>query len=763
MMEESVVQLTGDIDLRVDTRPIDRLEHKLRGLMRLSDAIGRKIGKNLSPDGRAMNKLAAQTKQQFAVQMQASKFALVQQQQQTKLGTLQTKQALEQAKVKKAEQAAAVASATAQRRAQLDQLKAQGATLANKMKSLRLSDLEARIKARQQRAERNARRAPQAQTRFRNPFHGGGGAGRGGLSGHAGRLANNFGGFGRGSGYARPHTPSGGRSGSGARVGAGVGFPALGGLAMAATGAAVALAAMAAVAFKFVSEAERAANAQQIRNAQFKAATGSEEGAKGMEARYQKLADYLGLNANEGGRDYAKLTGALSKKFGVDQAEKTASGIMSYGKAQGMTQDEMKLLNRGLLQSLGKNQLYAEEWTGQISEHLGANANQYGAEAYQRAIGGKKTGQAAEDQFRKDREDKKIRGDVLQKFLKEFGDVLAAHANDGGALDVARQTQESRKARFANQMSENLTHAYNNSGLKEATGPMYENAQGLLKALGPQFDKFATWSADSVKMLSQGLKLATEFVDALNSSKPDAMNDYFNPESIKAFKSAWNDFTASMQDRFKVLGELWTELFGETTAKGFASGVLDVLTFILKAFNGISNVISSIIKESVAFVQWAKKNVPGLGGSETAGQDAIATPGNTKTAPGTSMLAPKGNQTGTPAKPEVPATQPAQAPLVVPQTPSIIPPAVKANMAVMSVPPASAVNPPVVQPAPTTNNTTVNNNVTVQAPNIKIDGSNHTPEEIAQALGSKLQGLATKAVEDSWKQAAASQVDRYGQ
>ncbi|PKA72879.1 hypothetical protein ATI02_5980 [Pseudomonas baetica] len=493
MTEESVVQLTGDILLKVDTRPIDRLEHKLRGLMRLSDAIGRKIGKNLTPDGRAMNKLAAQTKQQFAAQMQASKFTLAQQQQQTKLGSLQAKQSLEQIKVRKAEQAHAVAAATAQRRAQLDQVRTQGALLANKMKALRLTDLESRLKARQLRADRNARRAPQAQTRFRNPFHGGGGVGRGGyarvgLAGHAGRLANHFGGFGRNGGSGgipRPHMPSGGRSGSGGRVSSAVGgFPALGGLAMAATGATVALAAMAAVAFKFVSEAERAANAQQQRNAQFKVAAGSEEGAKGMEARYQKLADYLGLNANEGGRDYAKLTGALAKKGGVAQAEATASGIMSYGKAQGMTQDEMKLMNRGLLQALGKNQLYAEEWTGQISEHLGANANQYGAEAYQRAIGGKKTGQEAEDQFRKDREDRKIRGPVLQAFIKELGAVLGKHANDGGALDVARQSQESRKARFANQLSENMTHAYNNSGLKEATGPMYENAQGLLKALG---------------------------------------------------------------------------------------------------------------------------------------------------------------------------------------------------------------------------------------------------------------------------------------
>ena len=100
-------------------------------------------------------------------------------------------------------------------------------------------------------------------------------------------------------------------------------------------------------------------------------------------------------------------------------------------------------------------------------------------------------------------------------------------------------------------------------------------------------------------------------------------------------------------------------------------------------------------------------------------------------------------------------------PLVVPKVDSLVTPSVKANMEVMSVPPMSPVNPPVVQPVATTNNTTVNNHVTVQSPNIKVEGASHTPEEIASALGSKLQGLATKAFEDSLKGTAAQQVNRY--
>ncbi|MNG31103.1 hypothetical protein D3C84_1168500 [compost metagenome] len=73
----------------------------------------------------------------------------------------------------------------------------------------------------------------------------------------------------------------------------------------------------------------------------------------------------------------------------------------------------------------------------------------------------------------------------------------------------------------------------------------------------------------------------------------------------------------------------------------------------------------------------------------------------------------------------------------------------------------SPVNPPVVQPVATTNNTTVNNHVTVQSPNIKVEGSNLTPEEIAKALGSHIQGETKKAIGGMLNGAAASQVNRF--
>ena len=766
MIEESVVQLTGDIDIRVDTRPIDRLEHKLRALMRLSDTFGRKLSKNLSPDGRAMNKLAQQKKAEFATQMQASKFTLATQQQQAKLNTLQTKQALEQAKVKKAEQASAIAAATAKRKADADNIRAQGALLQNKMKSLRLSDLEERIKARQLRAERLIRaKTPQARTGFRNPFHGGGGTGRGGysplsggLSGHAGRMAHNSGGFGGGGRSYSTSTRPSSSGGASFGIGAGASF---GGLAAAATAASVAIAAMTAAAFKFVSEAEKADNAKQLRNAQFKTATGSDEGAKRMEVRYQKLSDYLGLDANEGGRDYGKLTGALAKRMGVDQSEKTAEGIMSYGKAQGMSGEEMKNMNRGLLQALGKNQLYAEEWTGQIAEHLGANANQFGAEAYQNAIGGKLTGQAAADQFMKDRKDGKIKGDVLVSFMKQLGIILGQHANDGGALDVARHSQESRKNRISNQMSENLTHAYGTSGLKEATGPLYESIGQLLKSLGPQFDSFAKGTTEFVNSLTSATKSLVRFIDVMNSTSDAAKKEkegYVSKGSQDRYAKASEQFDKDFGKLGDILGKIWSDISGTKVGEGafdglanFWSSTLTELSFIARGLNQVVDALLWVAKKfgyEVSYPQTALKTEPGAGVRPIQPGEKRPT-----TAVQDFMQMPQKSQ-------EPNSTIPAQ-PLVVPMTPDLISPSTKAQMGFMKYSPA--INPPVIQPAAVTNTTTVTNTVTVQSPNITIEGSTHSPEEIAKAMGLEFAQISQKQIEDTFNGAAAQQTNRYGQ
>ncbi|MDN7141985.1 hypothetical protein KC131_15160 [Pseudomonas sp. JQ170] len=577
MMSQEIVRLTGKLSLDVDMRQMIAFEKKLAALQRRLQEFGKAANKKLKlqvcADAGNLHKQlkqnAALSKEQFTAQLQASKFTLANAKAQTALSIEQTKQALKQSQVAKAAQqhnmrAEVHAQRMQRERANTSAAEARSRTALGRAEAFVQQQQEKRQKA----LERQAQRA--SYQRSSGSVHRGGH----GLGGMAGRMSM---------------VPS-----MGPMVG-------LGG---AAAGAAVAIGAMAAAAvaatLAFASSAERTANARDTRLASFTAAAGSREGGIRMEKSYQTLADFLGLNAKEGGRDYAKVTGAFAKRMGVQKAEETTRGIMAFGKSQGMSQDDLSNMNRGIIQALGKNQLYSEEWTGQISEHMGANANQFGAEAWQRTVGGKLQGDAAEKAFSDAREKKLIKGsEVVTKFFEHLGSIMEQHANDGGALDVARSTQESRTNRFNNQLDNQMVQAYesNNGKLKTSIGEYTSAKQELLKSLGPQFDQFASFSADTLDNLTRILKLAKEVIDTLNSPDPKAMERYFSPDSIEKFKQAWNAFGDSMTNHFDTLKKLWQSIFGDDGSRDVMSFLLNRIADVLNLASETFGVIDSAIEK----------------------------------------------------------------------------------------------------------------------------------------------------------------------
>ncbi|ETK18218.1 hypothetical protein H097_12973 [Pseudomonas sp. FH4] len=566
MMAQEITRLSGKLVFNVDMRQMLAFERKLVGLQRRLQEFGKAANKKLKLDVSAnagnlqkqLKQNTALSKAQFAAQMQSSKFTLATEKARTALSIEQTKQALKQSQVAKAAQQHSMrAEVHAQRmqreRATTAAAEARSRTALGRAEAYAQQLHEKRHKA----AQRQAQRA--SYQRSTGSVHRGGH----GLGGMAGRMSM---------------------------------MPSIGpvfGLGSAAAGATVAIGAMAAAAIAaslaFAASAEKTSNARDTRMASFTAAAGSKEGGARMEKSYQSLADFLGLNAKEGGRDYAKLTGAFAKRMGVDKAEDTSRGIMSFGKSQGMSQEDMSNMNRGIIQALGKNQLYSEEWTGQISEHMGASANQYGAEAWQRTIKGNLKGDAAEKAFSDAREKKLIKGSkVVTAFFENLGAIMKQHANDGGALDVARNTQESRTNRFSNQLDNQMVQAYesNNGKLKAATGDYAAAKLELLKSLGPQFDQFGSFTADTLDSLTRILKLTKELVDTLNSPDPKAMERYFSPESIEKFKQAWDTFGDSMTNHFGTLKRLWQSIFGEDSSR-------DILSFLLSRISDVLNLASA--------------------------------------------------------------------------------------------------------------------------------------------------------------------------
>ncbi|MDM9589986.1 tape measure protein [Pseudomonas asiatica] len=592
MNEQAIAELFAKIGFKVDPTGIKQATALLKSLEKQTQATGKAMqnalkgtgGKGIAQAQQAMNKA------QFDAAMQNAKFTKVQQQG----AATQLKTQQQRVKLQQEQQKLAALQATAQRKAAISNLQAQGVGLANQLKSLNLTN---RAAAAQRKAQLDAVRHSMAQHRLNRLQAGSAGThitGRHGpgLLGHGVGAIHRFGGVGSFAG----------------RVAAGGAVEGLGGLAGGLSGAATGLGAVAgsaalvvaafaavtAAATAFAREAERAANTRNQRIGQFEAVGPKTlANAERMNARFENFAQTEGFSTKELGADYAKIVGALSAKVGVNQSADVAEGILRYGKAQHLSNENISKVSLGIRQALGKGQLYSEEWTGQISEHLGAHANAIGAEAWQRATGGKLTGDAALEAFTKDRGDKKIRGEQLTKFFVELGAVMDRRANEGGLLDKARNTQESWDNRISNQYQANLSSAFTKSGLDKTMPSLYESLVKALNELQPQFDALGDASNYVLQGFTGLVKNFTKMIAWFNDG-----NSLFDPKFTKELSAAFDELGVSAKallhsifgndglgfafDALKVVGE---------TAIGVITTIVDVFSTLVDVFTAVFRVI----------------------------------------------------------------------------------------------------------------------------------------------------------------------------
>ncbi len=622
MSEQTIARLVGVLDFRVNTGGLEKFQQYLQRVSRqmkqvgsqankLQEQLNLKLGINQGQAAKQWKATQAMTKQQFQAQMQMSKFTLATEKAKTQLAgeqvrqsTLQTRQALARGKlVEQHGKLNAQTNKAAQQhnmRAELHaqkMVRQQAMTAAAEARSrTAIGRAEAWAKGQRQKAQARTERAAQ-----RAQFSGGGMSGSR-LPHLGGAVSGGVRGLGSFAGRAASMT--GGMAGF-------EGLTAFSGLAGAAGGATMALGALAvavaAASVAFAGAAERSANVRDLRMAQLRSMTGSDVGAQRADQHFRDLADKLGISVGDNGRDYAKVTGSLAKKVGIDRAEATTGGILSYGKAQGMSSVEIGNMTRGILQALGKNQLYAEEWTGQIAEHMGANANLFGAEAWQRAKGGHATGDKAMREFSDDRQNKLIVGTRLTAFFENLGKILQQHANDGGALDVAINTQESRKNRTQNHVDALLQHAWDaDDGKLNKSVAQYTTAKlALLDAMGPAFDKFGSMAASTLDLITRAMDTFTEFVHALSSTDSRFMEKFFDPAVMKTFKAAWSDLGGDMSHLFETLDGVWKRIFGDTSGADIFSAVLTGLTSIVTVVGDVASLIDSMINRLIAVLKAA--------------------------------------------------------------------------------------------------------------------------------------------------------------
>nr|WP_314618042.1 hypothetical protein [uncultured Pseudomonas sp.] len=326
-----------------------------------------------------------------------------------------------------------------------------------------------------------------------------------------------------------------------------------------------------------------------------------------MNNRFENFAQTEGFSTKQLGADYAKIVGALSSKVGVNQSADVAEGILRYGKAQHLSNENIAKVSLGIRQALGKGQLYSEEWTGQISEHLGAHANTLGAEAWQKATGGNLTGDAALQAFTKDRADKKIRGEDLVKFFVQLGAVMDRRANDGGLLDKARNTQESWDNRISNQYQANLSSAFTKSGLEKTMPSLYESLVKALNELQPQFKALGDASNYVLQGFTGLVKNFTAMVAWFNNG-----NSFFDPKFTKELGAAFDELGASVK-------ALMHSVFGNDglnvafdVLKTTGEAVIGVITFIVDIFSTLVDVFTAVFRVIQDGLHWLPDNLGGI-------------------------------------------------------------------------------------------------------------------------------------------------------
>jgi len=592
MNEQAIAELFAKLSFKVDPAGIKQATALMKAAEKQAKVMGNAMqnafkgtgGKGVAQAQQAMNKA------QFDAALQNAKFTKVQQQG----AATQLKTQQQQVKLQQEQQKLAALQAAAQRRAAISNLQAQGVGLANQLKSLNLTN---RAAAAQRKAQIDAVRHSMAQHRLNRLQAGSAGThitGRHGpgLLGHGTSAIHRFGGVGN---FAGRVAAGGAVEGLGALAG-GLGGAAagLGAVAGAAALVVAAFAAVTAAATAFAREAERAANTRNQRIGQFESVGPKTlENAERMNARFENFAQTEGFSTKALGADYAKIVGALSAKVGVNQSADVAEGILKYGKAQHLSNENISKVSLGIRQALGKGQLYSEEWTGQISEHLGAHANAIGAEAWQRATGGKLTGDAALMAFTKDRGDKKIRGEQLTKFFVELGAVMDRRANEGGLLDKARNTQESWDNRISNQYQANLSSAFTKSGLEKTMPSLYESVVKALNELQPQFEALGDASNYVLQGFTGLVKNFTKMIAWFNDG-----NSLFDPKFTKELGAAFDELRVSAKALMHSvfgndgLGFAFDALktVGETTI-GIITIIVDVFSTLVDVFTAVFRVI----------------------------------------------------------------------------------------------------------------------------------------------------------------------------
>lgn len=308
---------------------------------------------------------------------------------------------------------------------------------------------------------------------------------------------------------------------------------------------------------------QQVVSAQLQTSAVVQQAGGTEQQGKDSFQYLKNEGQRIGFNYLDASQDYNKLiSGLTGSGVGLKESQKVFTGFAELARVNKLDKTTQNRLFRALSQVAGKGKLQSEELTGQIAEALPGGTALF-AEAYQKQIGGNKTGAEAIQQLLADMKKGKVTSDILTY----AGAAASQRANAGGALGAASTASQAEQARYQNSVND-LAALASGSGIEEGFARIFRTLNaglsesgGLVRTLSEQFNE-ATKFADDLLLFPQSFIRALEGKDSL-------VGDFLGIDKTEQLRKDWSDIKQIFTDISSIKFDFLPTL--EATAKEIAA------------------------------------------------------------------------------------------------------------------------------------------------------------------------------------------------
>jgi hypothetical protein len=270
-------------------------------------------------------------------------------------------------------------------------------------------------------------------------------------------------------------------------------------------------------------------------------------------------ANRIGFNYLDASPDYNKLiSGLTGSGVSLGKSQKVFSGFAELARVNKLDKTTQNRLFRALSQVAGKGKLQSEELTGQIAEALPGGTALF-AQAYQKQIGGNKTGQAAIQELLAQMK----KGKVTSEILTYAGDAASLRANEGGALAKAGTASQAEQFRYQNSVND-LAVVASDSGVESGFARIFRTLNDglsqsapLVRSLAEGFDEI-TIKFRALALLPQSFQRMLDGKDSLitkliGDDKASEVRQLF--ADMETFGRNFSDLTSNIGNGWKMIFE----------------------------------------------------------------------------------------------------------------------------------------------------------------------------------------------------------------